>query len=179
MLTPSLAGQIEHIALGNANAAKVGPMVPLLHWKPASPPVHPSSGDLSMYGTSTPSCTRSTWTELVLEPFYKCDKESACQCRNCRRWEFDPWGRKIPWRRKWQPTPVVLPGESYGQMHSACCQACQATDHGVAKSRTQLNDLACTHVHYTVCTFGKTHFVHTKNRYVHLEKLKLYKFSCV
>ena len=25
------------------------------------------------------------------------------------------WVRKIPWRRKWQPTPVVLPGESHGQ----------------------------------------------------------------
>ena len=25
---------------------------------------------------------------------------------------FDPWVRKIPWRRAWQPTPVVLPGES-------------------------------------------------------------------
>ena len=32
-------------------------------------------------------------------------------------WEarFDPWVGKIPWRRKWQPTPVVLPGESHGQ----------------------------------------------------------------
>ena len=28
---------------------------------------------------------------------------------------FDPWVRKIPWRRKWQPTPVLLPGESHGQ----------------------------------------------------------------
>ena len=25
-----------------------------------------------------------------------------------RRWGFDPWVRKIPWRRKWQPTPVFL-----------------------------------------------------------------------
>ena len=25
-----------------------------------------------------------------------------------------PWVRKIPWRRKWQPTPVLLPGESHG-----------------------------------------------------------------
>ena len=24
----------------------------------------------------------------------------------------DPWVRKIPWRREWQPTPVFLPGES-------------------------------------------------------------------
>ena len=28
---------------------------------------------------------------------------------------FDPWVRKIPWRRKWQPTSVFLPGESHGQ----------------------------------------------------------------
>ena len=36
-------------------------------------------------------------------------KESTCQCR---RYGFDPWVEKIPWRRKWQPTPVYLPGES-------------------------------------------------------------------
>ena len=28
---------------------------------------------------------------------------------------FDPWVRKICWRRKWQPTPVLLPGKSHGQ----------------------------------------------------------------
>ena len=38
-------------------------------------------------------------------------KESACQCRRCKRWRFDPWVAKIPWRRKWQPTPVFLPGK--------------------------------------------------------------------
>ena len=42
-------------------------------------------------------------------------KEPACQCRGCRRGWFDSWVRKIPWRRKWQPTPVFLPTESHGQ----------------------------------------------------------------
>ena len=28
---------------------------------------------------------------------------------------FNPWVRKILWRRKWQPTPIFLPGESHGQ----------------------------------------------------------------
>ena len=31
------------------------------------------------------------------------------------RLTFDPWARKMPWRRKWQPTPVFLPGKSHGQ----------------------------------------------------------------
>jgi len=28
---------------------------------------------------------------------------------------FNPWVRKIPWRRKWQPIPAFLPGKSHGQ----------------------------------------------------------------
>ena len=39
-------------------------------------------------------------------------KESAC---NARRPGFNPCIRKIPLRRKWQPTPVFLSGESHGQ----------------------------------------------------------------
>ena len=42
-------------------------------------------------------------------------KEPACQCRRCKKCRFDPWVRKIPWRRAWQLTPVLLPGESRGQ----------------------------------------------------------------
>ena len=41
-------------------------------------------------------------------------KESGCQFKSCRRCRFDTWIRKIPWRRKWQPTPAFLPGISYG-----------------------------------------------------------------
>ena len=42
-------------------------------------------------------------------------KESTCQCSRCKRHGFDPWVGKIPWRRKWQPTPVFLPGNFHGQ----------------------------------------------------------------
>ena len=42
-------------------------------------------------------------------------KESTCQCRRHRRPGFDLSVRKIPWRRKWQPTLVFLPGKSHGQ----------------------------------------------------------------
>ena len=41
-------------------------------------------------------------------------KESACQCKR-HRGGFDPWVGKIPWRTKWQPTLVILPGRSHGQ----------------------------------------------------------------
>ena len=36
-------------------------------------------------------------------------------CLQCRRPRFDPWVRKMPWRRKQKPTPVFLPGGSHGQ----------------------------------------------------------------
>ena len=36
-------------------------------------------------------------------------------CPQCMGHRFDPWVGKIPWRWKWQPTPVFLPGESHGQ----------------------------------------------------------------
>ena len=39
-------------------------------------------------------------------------KESTCQCTRRR---LDPRVGKIPWRRKWQPAPVVLPGKFHGQ----------------------------------------------------------------
>ena len=45
-------------------------------------------------------------------PWWLSGKESTCQCRTRR---FNPWVRKIPWRRKWQPTLVCLPGKSHGQ----------------------------------------------------------------
>ena len=43
----------------------------------------------------------------------------TCQHRRCRRPGFDPSVWKIPWRRKWQPTPVFLPGKSHGQRNLA------------------------------------------------------------
>ena len=38
-------------------------------------------------------------------------KEPACQCSRYKRHGFDPWVRKIPWRRNWQSTPVFFPGK--------------------------------------------------------------------
>ena len=44
--------------------------------------------------------------------------ESACQRR---RRGFDPWVRKIPRRRKWQCTPIFLPGKSHRQRSLVSC----------------------------------------------------------
>ena len=54
--------------------------------------------------------------------------------RQCRRHRFES-GRS-PWRRKWQPTPVFLPGKSHGQ------RSLRATVHGVTQSQTQLKQLS-------------------------------------
>ena len=42
-------------------------------------------------------------------------KNLPANAGNTRDSTFDPWVRKIPSRRKWQPTPVFLPGKFHGQ----------------------------------------------------------------
>ena len=59
-------------------------------------------------------------------------KEPTCQCRRHKRLGFNPWVRKTPWRRAWQPTPVSLPGESHGLW------AWWTTVHSVKKSQIGL-----------------------------------------
>ena len=59
-------------------------------------------------------------------------KESTCQCGRDRRHRFNLCVRKIPWRSKWQPIPIFLPGKSHGQ------RSLGATVHRVAKSWTWL-----------------------------------------
>ena len=44
-------------------------------------------------------------------PRWLSGKEFACQCTRYKRQEFNPCIVKIPWSRKWQPTPVFLPGK--------------------------------------------------------------------
>ena len=56
--------------------------------------------------------------------------ESAYQSRIHRSRGFDSWIRKIPWKRKWQPTLVFLPGKSHGQRGQAGCSpwGCKESD---------------------------------------------------
>ena len=64
-------------------------------------------------------------------------KEPICQCRRRRWYGFDPWDRKIPWRRKQQPTPVFFLENLMGR------GAWWATVHGVAKRQTRLSSTRC------------------------------------
>ena len=40
-------------------------------------------------------------------PRWHSGKESTRHCRRCKSSGFDPWVRKIPWRKKWQPTSIL------------------------------------------------------------------------
>ena len=62
------------------------------------------------------------WENILLDelclgfPGVSVGKESACTAGDLGSIPgFNPWVLKIPWRRKWQPTPVFLPGKSHGQ----------------------------------------------------------------
>ena len=59
-------------------------------------------------------------------PRWRSGKEPTGQCRRGRRRGFYPWVKKIPWRRTWQHTPVLLPGKFDGQRSLA-----SYTGHGV------------------------------------------------
>ena len=74
---------------------------------------------------STSSCSccsnMNPWhlLKLVIRPPSVAHWKRICllwrRRRRLRRHKFDPWVRKIPWRRKWHHTPVFLPGKFHGQ----------------------------------------------------------------
>ena len=67
-------------------------------------------------------------------PWWLSGKEFTCQCR---RLGFNPWVGKIPWRRKWQPTPVFLPGKSHGQSRLVGSMVLQRVGHNLAIKQQQ------------------------------------------
>ena len=83
----------------------------------------PSGFSVHHFQTLPQSCFLVSSALLSLEvkvcfpplTFQSSGKESTWQCRRPRRHRFNPWVRKILWRRAWQPTPVFLPGKSQGQ----------------------------------------------------------------
>ena len=62
-------------------------------------------------------------------------KESTCQGRRCKRHGSNPWVQNIPWRRAWQPTPVLLSGKSQWSLAGYSPRGSQKVGH----------DWACPH----------------------------------
>ena len=77
------------------------------------------------------------YTQPLGIPGWLSSKESTCQCRRCR---FDPWVRKIPWRRKLQPTPVFLPEKPHGQRSLTGYSPwdCKRVGHNLATKTTKI-----------------------------------------
>ena len=72
------------------------------------------------------------------------------------RYRFDRWVGMIPWRRKWQPTPVFSPGESYGQRSLAGYspwghEESDKTEHAHTGTHTRAHTHTHTYVHSTSC----------------------------
>ena len=67
-------------------------------------------------------------------PWWFTDKESACQCRR-----LNLWVRKLPWRRKWLPTPVFFPGKSHGKksLDGYSPWGCKEVGHDLATKKRQ------------------------------------------
>ena len=63
-------------------------------------------------------------------------KEPACQCRRLGICGFDPWVRKSPWSRKWQPLPAFLPGKSHGKRNLADYSSLDSKESNTAKHST-------------------------------------------
>ena len=89
---------------------------------PAPPPRDPPRDCLDLF----PGVSHSplmplqvSSVSLLTEYFYAEGRFPQSHCRRCTRRGFDLWVGKIPWRRKWQPTLVFLPGESHGQRSPA------------------------------------------------------------
>ena len=79
---------------------------------------------------------------------------------------FDPWVRKISWRRKWHPAPVFLPGESQGQKsraspspwgHKQSDTAKQLTFKGHALCQMPYKVIPLNPDNYAVCVTAASH----------------------
>ena len=75
----------------------------------------------------------------------------ACQRRRHKRCVFNPYVGKSPWRRKWQPTPVFLPGEFHGQRSLA---GYSPQGHKVLDVTEQLNTHILKSAISSTCTFS-------------------------
>ena len=120
----------DHADLGAASGTEWARPGPTSFWKTVSTFDHvPSKVCVCVC-----VCFIASFTPIYLAIIFGVSgKEPSYQRRRQKRHGFDPWVVKMPWRRKWQPTPVFLSGKFHG--------AWQATVLGVTKSRTRPKQL--------------------------------------
>ena len=119
-LPPLVAQTVKKFCL-QCRSPEFDPWVAKIFWRREWPPTPvslpgESHGQKSLTGYSswnhngvTNTHTHLPWKGLLR---WLSGKESTCLSR---RLGFDPQVRNIPWRRKWQPILVFLPGKSHGQ----------------------------------------------------------------
>ena len=97
--------------------------------------IHPLRGLFSSFGKN---CAAMNVYGLY---WWLSSKIIRLQCRRHCRCGFDPWFRKISWRRAWQSTPAFLPGESYGQRSLVVCspRGCRELDMTEATEQAHMN----------------------------------------
>ena len=95
----------------------------------------------SWWWTGRPGVLRFTGSQRVRQDWETelnwVVKNPPAKPGDIKRCKFNPWVRKIPWKRARHPTPVFLPGEFHGEQNLA-----GIIIHGVAQSRTQLKWLS-------------------------------------
>ena len=62
----------------------------------------------------SPGAAMNIQSSQKINTSFSSGSDGKASCLQCGRPGFNPWIRKIPWRRKWQPTPVLLSGKSHG-----------------------------------------------------------------
>ena len=129
--------------LSVSRATVLTPAAAALHWGETAPP------------ETSPSTPRqaSTWIDTCLECFPLAVPPalpgfpggSAVKNPPANAGD-DPWFGKIPWRRKWQPTPVSLPEKSHGQRSLVDCSPWIPKELDTIEQLTLSRDLVTTQV---------------------------------
>ena len=100
-----------------------------------------------LWGCTESDTTEATWQQQQLKNMGfpgGAVVKIACQCGRSERCRLDPWVVKILWIRKWQHTPVFLPGKFHGQRH---LEGCSPRGHTQSNMTELLSGHTHTHTH--------------------------------
>ena len=104
------------------------------------------------------------WSDLAAAAHQASGKDPSCYRRRWKTCGFDPWVGKIPWRRKWQPTPVFLPRQSHGQRSSVDYSPLVHKE-----SETFMTEATCTQVAISIqISYSNSHFLRMLPLILHL-----------